>query len=186
MNCYEEFANAVTMLPPPFILYYYATTPSAWILVAAVAAQIPFSMSYHVRMAWERYCEIERCSVDNHWRRMDQTTQHLSQLIVTWALSGDLCYTAVVAAVHCVACGCLWYPATSNDRRRWQPLALGVLLYVKPMGCSLELGAALAPMLIGGTVAFVPFCKQPYGHAVFHVCTWAHAVVLGHWASTHT
>ena len=159
-----EVCNALTMLPTPALLWLLCASdaPTAWRLRAfscAVAAQVPFSVAYHLREAARAYLEEDGCRIDNHWRRIDQTTQHLAQVAMTLAVSGSATYALASAPMHVLCIAQLWAAATSCDGRRWRGVAVGVLWYCAPMlrdGAWLWFAGAIAPMVVGALAAFVP------------------------------
>ena len=69
------------MLGPPIILFQFADTPAACLVLASVVGQLPFSFLYHLRMAHGLYYGHAICAIDNNWRRMDQSAQHVAQVI---------------------------------------------------------------------------------------------------------
>ena len=179
-----EVLNAVTMLPSPLILLLHAsiTRPYSVVAFVVIAAQVPFSMAYHLREAYRLYTSEEGCRIDNHWRRLDQTTQHMAQLGLTYAITQSWPYTAMALLWHCEAWRQLWDPITSNDRKRWQMIGFGVLLYTAPIAIvDVALGVyATIPMLVGGCLAFIPQFRFEGSHAVMHALAWMHADAVGY------
>ena len=177
-----EVLNALTMLPSPLILFWRAVNLPGLLAAAAISIQVPFSIAYHVREAVRIYFDEDGCRLDNHWRRMDQTVQHVAQMILTYAVTQSSEYTAVIAAFHVHAMLQLWNPAASNDGRRWTMVAMGVGLYTLPVAVSGRVGLfaySVVPMVIGSVVAFVPSFRFSGSHALMHACSWLHADALG-------
>ena len=173
-----EVLNAATMLPPPFLLLSHARNPRGFLAFAAIAAQVPFAMLYHLHAA---FCIYYTQDADEYHRQLDQTAQHVAQLALTYSITGSWPYTLAAAVFHAVALKQLWSEATRNDGKRWRMIAVGVGIYVLPMitQSALLFGYATAPMVAGAVVGFVPCCKFRGSHAVMHVLAWMHADAVG-------
>jgi hypothetical protein len=178
----DELLNALTMIPSPLILLSRAVDWQGKLSALAISIQTPFAVAYHMREALRIYRCESGCRVDNHWRRMDQSVQHLAQAALTYAVTESIPYTAVVAIFHVYALRMLWSRDTSNDGHRWAMLAVGVGLYTLPVAVSGRVALfayAVVPMVLGCAVAFLPPFKFTGSHAVMHACAWLHADALG-------
>ena len=190
MGICDEICNALTMPPPPLVLYAFLVHNPAnlqlLLITIAVAAQVPFSISYHLREATRGLFGQQGDRIDNHWRRVDQTTQHLSQLAITFAISASTLYTLASVPLHAIGLLQLWQQETTNDGHRWRPIAVGVVVYCAPMlGASpLHFFEAMLPMIIGALCAFVPGFKFEGGHAVMHAMACVHATALAHYLTS--
>ena len=178
-----EFVNAITMIPPPCILFAHANGWRGMLACVAIAMQVPFSVGYHMHESFKTAGGSAACRIDNNLRRMDQTMQHLAQILITLAVTQSVVYTMIVTNAHLLACLQLWDPDTSNDGKRWCGVAVGVCSYTLPMLYSASgvvlFSYAVIPMVIGCIFAFNPRFKPPWGHGLMHVCAWMHANAIG-------
>ena len=177
-----EVLNAVTMIPSPCILYARAVNFAGLLACSAIATQVPFSIVYHSYESFKISQGIADCRIDNHLRRMDQTMQHIAQIVLTYAITQSVLYTEAIACFHCVACVQLWHPSTTNDGKRWCMVAIGVCAYTLPLLLKHQFiifSYAVFPMVIGCVFAFVPAFKFNGAHALMHVGGWMHADAIG-------
>ena len=76
---------------------------------------------------------------------------------MTYATSRSAAFTLASAPLHSACITMLWMRSTSCDGRRWMGVAAGVLWYCAPMlSMWPHLVGAIAPMVVGAAVAFVP------------------------------
>lgn len=173
-----EVLNAVTMLPPPFILLMYACNPSGILAFAAIAAQAPFAILYHIHTA---ICLWKSEDTPHYHRQLDQTAQHVAQVALTFAITASWQYTLAAALFHTVALKQLWSDCTKNDGRRWTMIATGVAIYTLPMlfTSTLVFAYATVPMIMGAIVGFEPHCRFGGSHAIMHILAWMHTDAIG-------
>lgn len=155
----EELANAATMLLPAAVFALNATRSHAnALLLLGACMHLPVSLTYHLSAACGRYPD----AIDNDMRRLDQSLQHVVAVLYSYALSGAR-HAALNLCANAPCIAALWNPKTSNDGRRWMPIAAAVLLYAVP---AVPLRALLVPA-VAGAVCFA--CRCPWSHAVFHL-----------------
>jgi hypothetical protein len=184
----QEFANAFSMVCPAIVtlwcaLVYKHTLVTA--LLVGTLMHLPVSFAYHLFAALQRLPD----RLDNDFRRLDQTLQHVACVIFAYATTGLVHYALACSFFNALGVFMLWHPKTSNDGRRWIPIIMCVHLYMIPMlwrGDGTNFAVAFESMWIGG-VFFVPFINYDFfhgwGHCVFHLALCVHSYALAESAS---
>jgi hypothetical protein len=114
MGFWQEFSNGWTIILPflagVYRRYYEQGHPvpsslqellgsAPDLLIFSTLVHCPFSFIYHLRCAMGIYPTRE-AKLHNPWRRLDHTFIHFCCAVYSYALSGDLIYTAVLACMH--------------------------------------------------------------------------------------
>ena len=178
MSPVQEAMNAITMTLPSasllsLLLLSQRPTPmnhAQGLLLFGTLMHLPISFSYHMGAAMGMFGS----RLDNSMRRLDQGMQHAMCAAFSMALSGSKGYACANLLINLFFAVQLWMPGTSNDGRRWVPVAACTFFYTLPMlwrGDLQNYVVAVASMAMGGT-AFIPSVNASvfggWGHSIFH------------------
>ena len=177
MTPVQELFNALSMVLPTAVLALnaWAAPQNRFVVILLVgsAMHLPVSFTYHLSAAFGRYTD----RLDNDMRRLDQSMQHVTGTIFSFALSGSVSYMVLNLAFNLRGLYLLWHPRTSNDGKRWVPVLGCVLMSTAPMLWRRDFAnyaLAAASMALGG----VAFLSTGWGHTIFHLALMSYAQAL--------
>lgn len=169
-EAHAELFNAISMGVPYSVCFIALDNPcSAWVAVA-FAMICPVSIMLHLGCYFGRIADV----VDNDFRRLDQTLQCTACVLVCAGLGGGAVEVLCTAAISLYTAFHVWNPVTTNDMRRWEPIALAVLASFTPMLSHRQWGSYAAAVGTCGLSAAL-FCLEShfffrvYGHSLFHI-----------------
>ena len=179
----QELANAISMLFPAIVTLQCALVHKHTLVTALLIGttmHLPVSFTYHLLAALKRLPD----RIDNDFRRLDQTLQHVACAIFAYATTGIVKYGLACLFLNSLGIFALWHPRTSNDGRRFIPINLCAHLYMMPMlwrGDTSNFLIAFEAFWMGG-VFFVPFINYDFfdgwGHFIFHLALGVHSYAL--------
>ena len=185
-----EVATAASLLLPTLTLlhaqyqYFNLTEEPEWprsLLLLAACVHLPSSVAYHLSVGL-----LGRDRLDNDLRRLDQTMQHVSVVLVACALSrGSSFYTCFTAGFNTPLVLDLWNPRVK--RPAWPGVFTGMLVYLLPMTLNPHgvhhLVVAFATAIAGGTAAFLvpPRWIVGTGSVLMYALVAVHARTLDAW-----
>lgn len=103
----SELLKAVTMFAPMVLLaalYEDGWAPAKSVVALGTAAVFVPSFSYHSLCYLRQFEDI----IDNKARRLDQSGQHVANVLFAYALSGSPLYVSLVAGYSASAIALLW------------------------------------------------------------------------------
>ena len=177
MTCNQEVANAISMAFPlvyAAIMFDRAQLNScSWVLLAAVAQHLPWSVAYHLRVAMSAAGVAPlKCPVDNPWRRLDQTAMHVVCIMWAFVLSGGRHppYLIFSTLFNLRAISQLWEVVVVPPRNQ-RNLFVGMLVYLAPVICRGDLFNLIGALsfVLPGIFIFATYAFGGYSHAIFHV-----------------
>jgi len=179
----QELANAMTMVASWSVFLFgfiFRCSLRSGLLLVGSSVHLPASVGYHMNMA----LEVGRDRIDNDWRRLDQSFQHVAATIFAFAVSESWGYASFCFCFNAIGVLKLWHVRYSNDEKRWAHVTVGVFLYMLPLLWKrlwFCFGLASGSMLVGG-LGFVHWLNEGFlfgwGHAFFHVMLVVHAYAL--------
>lgn len=185
MTPFQESLNAVTMIIPSsagatYLYLHPQASICAWICFISTAVHCPFSMIYHLQLAWY---QTNVHPVDNLLRVLDQSFILITGACFAFALSGNFWYGAAVAVS--VAVWLVWLfqdffdvraGRAADARRGGIPgrlilTVLVVVLYIGPIFVrgDLRSGFGAAGIFSVCSVLFSAYPLGRYSHAAFHL-----------------
>eukprot|EP00961_Rhodomonas_salina_P005059 68813-Rhodomonas_salina.1 len=174
----SELLNAGSMLFTFAVALLFVDTPCArWACIAGFLV-VPSSIALHAG----KYMGRIRTTLDTDIRRMDQTMQLISTPLLAWALSQNISFSLFVACLAVYPVWTVWDEETTNDCKRWLPIAaVASFSVLMPMIYHQQwtyMGAAAVTALCGALVFSLREKKNM--HTIFHllVAVWAAIVCM--------
>lgn len=124
MSNNQELLNALTItLPSLYLIYNYNN--NIILLLLSSLIHLPFSFIYHLLVIHDNYGD----KIDNNLRRLDQSFQHISIIIFSYAISKSILFLLFNIIFNFYSIYLIWNKKTSNDMKRWQNICLNGILY---------------------------------------------------------
>lgn len=170
----QELANALTMLLPGLFLMRAGNVYDTQLLRTAVLFHMPFSTAYHMGCC----LRIFESSIDNSMRKMDQTMQHISSVIISYITSRHsvayCCLVCIPLSAHGI------YRIWTNQPRCWVHVSFSMLLYMIPLiwPVSGEMSESSVAVFLTALLSCIFFCMGGWGHSIFHVFIAAHSLAI--------
>lgn len=171
MTSNQEVLNAVTMVIPTTVIIYDVITkivePHTYLLLFGVLMHLPISVFYHLSIAYGKY----EHKIDNTLRRLDQSMQHVNIVIFSYIFSKSVKFTLPNMIVNMYYIYALWHPKTSNDGKRWIPIAICSNISLLPILWSSRNAYNYLMAVVSFAVAGLSYVYHlhGYGHCIFHI-----------------
>ncbi len=124
MSKNQELLNALTIiLPSLYLIYNYNNNVSLLLLASLI--HLPFSFLYHLLVIYDNFGD----KIDNNLRRLDQTFQHISIIIFSYAISKSVLFLLFNIIFNFYSINLIWNKKTSNDMKRWHNVCLNGILF---------------------------------------------------------
>ena len=124
MSKNQELLNAITIiLPSLYLIYNYNN--NILLLLFSSLIHLPFSFIYHITVVYDKFGD----KIDNNLRRLDQSFQHISIIIFSYAISKSILFLIFNIIINYYSICLIWNKKTSNDMKRWKNVCFNGILF---------------------------------------------------------